>query len=155
MAQSLDPATLELLGRPRVIGLLAGRGPLGQLLATASNDVLVYTGSADTLRELRWVDRNGSQASPASEPIDAWDLRIAPDGRRIVVTEVDRQLRTLDVFIRTASQPAPVRLSLSTDADDSGVWSPDGLRVAWAGQRRKVMIRRRRRRVAGADHCHV
>jgi Tol biopolymer transport system component len=32
-------------------------------------------------------------------------------------------------------------VSLSTDADDSGVWSPDGLRVAWAGQRRKVMIR--------------
>ena len=50
-------------------------------------------------------------------------------------------MRTLDVFIRTAAQPAPTRLSLSTDADDSGVWSPDGLRVAWAGQRRKVMLR--------------
>ena len=32
-------------------------------------------------------------------------------------------------------------LSLSTDADESGVWSPDGLRIAWAGQRRKVMMR--------------
>src|SRR4029453_3861807 len=57
------------------------------------------------------------------------------------VTEIDRQLRTLDVFIRTASQPAPTRLSLSTDVDESGVWSPDGLRIAWAGQRRKVMVR--------------
>jgi Tol biopolymer transport system component len=57
------------------------------------------------------------------------------------VTEIDRQLRTLDVFIRTASQPAPTRLSLSTDVDESGVWSPDGLRIAWAGQRRKVMLR--------------
>jgi len=141
MAQTLDPSTLELVGRSRVVGLQAGRGPLGQLLATVSNDVLIYTGAAETLRELRWVDRQGNQAGPASEPIDAWDLRVAPDGRRIIVTEVDRQLRTLDVFIRTASQPAPMRLSLSTDADDSGVWSPDGLRVAWAGQRRKVMIR--------------
>ena len=25
--------------------------------------------------------------------------------------------------------------------DESGVWSPDGLRIAWAGQRRKVMVR--------------
>ncbi len=66
---------------------------------------------------------------------------IAPDGKRLVVTEIDRQLRTLDVFIRTASQPAPTRLSLSTDVDESGVWSPDGLRIAWAGQRRKVMLR--------------
>jgi Tol biopolymer transport system component len=32
-------------------------------------------------------------------------------------------------------------LSLSTDVDESGAWSPDGLRIAWAGQRRKVMIR--------------
>jgi len=68
-------------------------------------------------------------------------LRVAPDGRRVVVTEIDRQLRTLDVFIRTGSQPAPTRISLSTDADESGVWSPDGLRIAWAGQRRKVMLR--------------
>ena len=57
------------------------------------------------------------------------------------ITEVDPQFRTLDVFIRSGSQPAPKRLSLSTDADESGVWSPDGLRIAWAAQRRKIMIR--------------
>jgi len=87
------------------------------------------------------LKRDGSPAGSTTEPIDAWDLRIAPDGKRIVVTEIDRQMRTLDVFIRTGSQPAPARLSLSTDSDESGVWSPDGLRIAWAGQRRKVMLR--------------
>ena len=55
--------------------------------------------------------------------------------------EVDPQLRTLDVFIREGSQPVATRLSLSTDSDESGVWSPDGLRIAWAGRRRHVMIR--------------
>ena len=99
---------------------------------------MIYGAPGSTLRELRWLSRDGTPAGPTSEPIDAWDLRIAPDGRRIVVTEIDRQLRTLDVFIRTGSQPAPTRLSLSTDVDESGVWSPDGLRIAWAGQRRKV-----------------
>lgn len=141
MAQALDPKTFEPTGRPAVAGLPAGRGPLGQLLATASNDVLIYGAPGTTLRELRWVARDGSAAGPASEPIDAWDLRLAPDGRRVVTTEIDRQLRTLDVFIRTGSQPAPMRVSLSTDSDESGVWSPDGLRIAWVGQRRKVMIR--------------
>ena len=100
-----------------------------------------YGAPGTTLRELRWLKRDGTSAGSTSEPIDAWDLRIAPDGKRIVVTEIDRQLRTLDVFIRTGSQPAPARLSLSTDVDESGVWSPDGLRIAWAGQRRKVMLR--------------
>ena len=103
--------------------------------------MLIYGAPGSALRELRWFSRDGQPAGPTSEPIDAWDLRIAPDGRRIVTTEVDRQFRTLDVFIRSGSQPAPMRLSLSTDADESGVWSPDGLRIAWAGGRRKVMLR--------------
>jgi len=141
MAQPLDPKTLEPSGRAAVVGLNAGRGPLGQIFATATDDVLIYGASGTTLRELRWLKRDGTATGSTSEPIDAWDLRIAPDGRRIVVTEIDRQLRTLDVFIRTGSQPAPARLSLSTDVDESGVWSPDGLRIAWAGQRRKVLLR--------------
>ena len=141
MGQQLDANTFEPTGRAAVVGVPVGRGPLGQIFATATDDVLIYGAPGTTLRELRWLKRDGTPAGPASEPIDAWDLRIAPDGRRIVVTELDRQLRTLDVFIRTGSQPAPARLSLSTDADESGVWSPDGLRIAWAGQRRKVMLR--------------
>ena len=141
MAQSLDARTFEPTGRAAVVGLQAGRGPLGQIFATASDDVLIYGASGTSLRELQWLKRDATPAGSASEPIDAWDLRIAPDGKRIVVSEIDRQLRTLDVFIRTGSQPAPVRLSLSTDVDESGVWSPDGLRIAWAGQRRKVMVR--------------
>jgi WD40 repeat protein len=141
MAQPLDAVTFEPAGRAAVVGLQAGRGPLGQIFATATDEVLIYGAPGTTLRELRWVARDGSPAGPTSEPVDAWDLRIAPDGRRVVVTEIDRQLRTLDVLIRTGSQPAPARLSLSTDVDESGVWSPDGLRIAWAGQRRKVMLR--------------
>ena len=140
MAQQFDPATREPGPRPAVVGMNVGRGPLGQIFATAANDVLIYGAPGTALRQLKWLSRDGSTIGSPGEPVDAWDLRIAPDGRRIVVTEVDRQLRTLDVFIRTAGQPAPLRLSLSTDADDSGVWSPDGLRIAWA-QRRKVMMR--------------
>jgi Tol biopolymer transport system component len=141
MGQPLDPKTFDASGRAVVVGLPAGHGPIGQLFATATDEVLIYGAPGTTLRELRWLKRDGSPAGSTTEPIDAWDLRIAPDGERIVVTETDRQLRTLDVFIRTGSQPAPARLSLSTDVDESGVWSPDGLRIAWAGQRRKVMLR--------------
>jgi Tol biopolymer transport system component len=141
VAQAIDPATLEAAGRSHAVGMNAGRGPLGQIFATASSDVLIFGAPGTALRELRWVSRDGRQAGSTSEPVDAWDLRIAPDGRRVLATEVDRQFRTLDVVIRTASQPAPVRVSLSTDADESGVWSPDGLRIAWAAQRRKVMLR--------------
>jgi len=141
LMQPLEPQTLTPSGRSQPVGLVVGRGPLGQVFATASNDVLIYGAPGTALRELRWVSRDGEDIGRVSEPVDAWDLRIAPDGRRVAVTEVDPQLRTLDVFIREGSQPVGTRLSLSTDIDESGVWSPDGLRIAWAGRRRHVMIR--------------
>lgn len=140
MAQEFDPETFALRGRARAIGLRAGRGPLNQLFATASADVLIFGPPGTTLRELRWLSRTGA-AEWSSQPLDAWDVRVAPDGRRFVVTQVDPQLRTLDVMIRTATQPAPTRVSLSTDADESAAWSPDGLRVAWVSQRRKLLMR--------------
>ena len=141
VAHALDVEAQSLEGRSVPVGLSVGRGPLGQTFASAAADVLIFGAPATPLRELRWVSGDGTTIGRASEPVDAWDLRLAPDGRRVAVTEVDPQLRTLDVFIRSGSQPVGLRLSLSTDADESGVWSPDGLRIAWVSRRRSVMIR--------------
>jgi WD40 repeat protein len=141
VAHTIGSASNGLVGRSTPVGLSVGRGPLGQTFASAANDVLIFGAPASSLRELRWVSREGQALGRASEPIDAWDLRIAPDGRRVAVTELDPQLRTLDVFIRSGSQPVGMRLSPSTDVDESGVWSPDGLRIAWVSRRHNVMIR--------------
>ena len=141
VAQGIDVAARTLAGRSTPVGLSVGRGPLGQTFASAANDVLIFGAPATSLRELRWVSRDGQTIGHASEPVDAWDLRIAPDGRRVAVTEIDPQLRTLDVFIRSGAQPVGTRLSPSTDVDESGVWSPDGLRIAWVSRRRSVTIR--------------
>ena len=141
LSQALDLDARRLVGRSQAVGLGVGRGPLGQTSASAALDLLIFGAAGSALRELRWLTRSGDTIGRASEPIDAWDLRIAPDGRRVAVTEVDPQLRTLDVFIREGTQPVARRLSPSTDVDESGVWSPDGLRIAWASRRRYVMVR--------------
>ena len=141
MAQPLDPATWLARGRATLAGRPAGRGPLGQVFATAAADVLIYGQPGSRLRDLRWVSRDGATLGQAGEPAESWDLRIAPDGRRVAVTQLDPQFRTLDVWIRDGMQPVPTRLSLGTDIDESAVWSPDGRRVAWVGKRRHVMIR--------------
>ncbi len=141
MAQPLDPATWTTTGRSEVAGLPVGRGPLDQVFAAASPEVLIYGPPGTTLRELRWTARDGSTIGRLGEPLDAWGLRISSDGGRVAVTEIDAQTRTLDVWIREGSQPVPTRLSLSIDLDESAVWSPDGNRVAWVAARRKVTIR--------------
>jgi WD40 repeat protein len=140
LEQPIDLEAGRLTGRSRAIAHGVGRGPLGQISATVAADLLIHGGGDSALRELRWVTSSG-EAIRTSEPLAAWDLRIAPDGRRVAITEVDPQLRTLDVFIREGTQPAARRLSPSTDVDESAVWSPDGLRVAWAAGRRHVVVR--------------
>ena len=141
MAQPLDPATWLPAGRSMLAGVPTGRAALGQVFATAAADVLIYRAPGSSLRELRWVSPSGETLGRAGEPAESWDLRIAPDGRRVVVTQLDPQFRTLDVWIRDGTRPVPTRLSLDTDIDESAVWSPDGLRVAWIGTRRNIQIR--------------
>ena len=141
MAQPLDPTTWLPAGRSMLAGVPTGRAALGQVFATAAADVLIYRAPGSSLRELRWVSPSGETLGRAGEPAESWDLRIAPDGRRVVVTQLDPQFRTLDVWIRDGTRPVPTRLSLDTDIDESAVWSPDGLRVAWIGKRRNIQIR--------------
>ena len=139
MAQPIDPSAHP--SRAETIGLPVGRGPLAQAFLTAASDTIIYGPPGPSRRSLRWFSRDGAELETLAEPLDAWDFRIAPDGRRVAVTELDPQLRTLDVFVRERGQPAPRRISPSTDSDESGVWSPDGVRIAWASSRRHVMTR--------------
>ncbi|MEO8682291.1 MAG: hypothetical protein ABI665_24800 [Vicinamibacterales bacterium] len=141
IAQPLEPATGNTAGPSDVVGLPIGRGPLDQLFATASKDVLIYGEPGTSLRELRWVARDGSPAGRAGEPTEAWDLRISPDGERIAVTETDAQTRGLDVWLQDKAKPVGERLSLSIDGDTGGAWSPDGNRVAFVTARRRVTVR--------------
>ncbi len=141
MAQPLDPKTWTALGSAELVGLPVGHGPLDQLFATASADVLIYGAPGTSLRELRWVARDGTAVGRAGEPAEAWNVRISPDGERIAVTELDPQTRSLDVWLQDKSGPVPQRLSLSVDGDTGGVWSSDGNRVAFISARRRVTVR--------------
>jgi Tol biopolymer transport system component len=140
VSQRLDLENRRLAGEVAVLGVGVGRGPAGQLLAAAAGDALIFAPPSSTLRELTWFNRDGARESVMSTGVFG-AVRIAPDGRRVAVTELQPQLRTLDVVIFEPPNPVPIRLSRSTDADDSPAWSPDGLRVAWVSGRRKILVR--------------
>jgi Tol biopolymer transport system component len=107
----------------------------------SANGLLIYGAPRSTARELTWVTRAGVRAGAVGGPSDAWDVRIAPGGRAVAVTELDRQLSTLDVWIYDGVSPIPRRLSPSLDADEGAVWAPDGSRLAWVSGRRQVLTR--------------
>ena len=141
VAQRIDLETLSLVGRPQLLGSPVGRGPEHQLFATGAGDMLLYGAPMSAQRELRWLDRAGTVTGIVGEPMNAWDVRLAPNGNRTAVARVDPQLNTLDIWVYDERRPLPRRLSPAIDADDSPAWSADGARLAWVSGRRTVTVR--------------
>jgi eukaryotic-like serine/threonine-protein kinase len=141
LAQRLDVEAQTLTGRSVLIGTPVGVGPHNQLFATAAGDTIIYGAAASTLRELRWFDRAGTITGAVGEPMDAWDVRISPNGSSVAVARADPQLGTLDIWAYDGGRPLPRRVSSAIDADETPVWARDGHRLAWVTGRRTVTLR--------------
>jgi Tol biopolymer transport system component len=141
ISQTLDVAAGRLTGRAQLHGVRVGVSPLGQLLATAADDALVFSEPMTTQQELVWFSKEGERVERVGAPADIWSAAVAPDGRRVAATVLDPLLRTLDVVLFDGRTLMPTRLSLSIDTDEGPVWSPDGRRVAWVQGRHTIMTR--------------
>jgi eukaryotic-like serine/threonine-protein kinase len=141
VAQRINLDKRVLQDRPVLLGSSVGHSSEHQLYATAAADVLLFGAPPSTLRELRWVDREGAALGVVGEPMDASEVRIASHGATVAVTRSDPQLNTLDIWAYDDQRPLPRRLSPNIDVDDAPAWSRDGTRIAWVSGRRVVTIR--------------
>ena len=62
--------------------------------------------------------------------------QVAPDGRRVAVDVLDG--KQLDVWIYEMDQGPPSRLTLDPADDTKPVWTPDGRRVAFRLETRRL-----------------
>jgi Tol biopolymer transport system component len=141
VAQRLNLESLGLEGRPVLIGESVGHSAEHRLYATSGANLLLFGTPSSTLRELRWVDRAGATIGVLGEPMDAWEVRIAPRGTTVAVTRVDPQLNTLDIWAYDDQRPLPRRVSQNIDVDDAPAWSRDAGTIAWVSSRRVVTTR--------------
>jgi hypothetical protein len=141
VAQPLNPDDLSLSGRPQVLGASVGRDTSHRLLATVSEDLLISAPPMSTLRQLRWADRGGALHGTVGEPMEAWEVRIAPIGSSVAVTRLDPQLGTLDIWTYEGDRPLPRRISSAIDVDESPVWAPSATEIGWVSGRRALTRR--------------
>ena len=138
MAQPFDAARLQLEGEAVPveqgiqIGALAARGAF----SASDNGVLAYRsgGTAPPLT-LVWVSRNGTEQR-LSAPAHNYALpRLSPDGHRVAagIEEAENQIWLYDL-----SRDALTRLTFEGKANVDPIWTPDGKRIVFKGEKNHI-----------------
>ena len=127
LAQRFD-AERTLSGRATAVVTNVGIAG-GRALIAASARLLLASEAPAQARQLLWVQPDGGTA-PAADAGDYWQVRLASDDRTAAVTQLEPQLRTLDVYLLPlvpGSVASSLTLALAADTDP--VWAPTGRRV--------------------------
>ena len=94
--------------------------------------------------QLTWFDRAGRALGTLGEAAPYINLALSPDERRVAVALGTGSPENLDIWIIDIARNVRSRLTVDPGADGSPVWSPDGTRIAFGGQRSgKVSLRQK------------
>jgi Tol biopolymer transport system component len=170
MAERLDAAGLKLVGSPAPLQAVTGEGDIAWFDVSTGGTLVFVTyrdggrgfassfgsGSAHLVR----MGRDGRPTPLAGEMAPSGgDPRLSPDGRRLVMDHQE------DVWVLALERGTLTRISSAPGEDETGVWSPDGRWIAWAGSRegeKRALFRRRsdgsgaeERLWSDARHFHV
>lgn len=136
VGQEFDVSKRSLVGTPFVVAsrLLVGIGgghPRAAVSASR-NGVLAYrtrveTGSTD----LVWFDRTGKRLGTVGQSEEYSNPALSPDEKKLVVSRMDPQIRTRDLWLYDFSSGAFSRFTFGSADETNAVWSTDGRRIAF------------------------
>jgi Tol biopolymer transport system component/tRNA A-37 threonylcarbamoyl transferase component Bud32 len=130
MAQTFDEQRLELSGAPMLVAERVHSYLDTATVSSSENDILVYKSAAEN-SQLTWVDRLGRVVARVSEPGLYGGLNLSPDATRAVVVRVNPQVTSsATLWLFDFARGTSTRFA-STAGAESGVWSPDGSRIAF------------------------
>lgn len=130
LAQSFDPARLELTGEPLTVADPVGLSLMRFGLFSASpNGHLVYRPSSSA-SQLGWLDRAGRFELVSEEPELIRDLRLSPDGQHAVAV-IDAAAQGSDLWRIDLTSRRRIRLTFN-GGNWFPVWSPDVRQVLFS-----------------------
>jgi eukaryotic-like serine/threonine-protein kinase len=144
MAQPFDPDARQSTGDPFPLAeRVSTEGSRYMGVSVSENGTLVYAqGGTQGPQQLTWFDRDGRALGTVGEPAPYNSLALSPDERRVAVGLGTGTLDNRDIWIIDIARTLRSRLTFDPGADVAPVWSPDGTRVAFAGQRSgKISLR--------------
>ena len=127
-AASFDLERLELTGDTVSVVEGVGREPASGVahVGLSSSGTLAYVpeGALSAAHELAWFDRSGLRTLTPAPPRNYGNVRISPDGRRVVL-EIEQQAWVYDLARNTLT-----RASFGSGAI-TPIWTPDGERITF------------------------
>ncbi|HWI18117.1 MAG TPA: protein kinase [Vicinamibacterales bacterium] len=137
VARRLDLAGRVLTGDPVTLADRIGEdedGGRGGFTVSATG-LVAYRVGAGASRQFTWVDRAGTAVGVAGEP-DTNYLHVpelSPDGRRLALWRTVQG--NTDLWLLDLLRSGMTRLTFDAAAEVEPVWSPDGMRLAFASNR--------------------
>ena len=102
--------------------------------AVSDTGTLVYLAGESVTEgvDIQWLDRNGKASPLRTTHANWWNLRFAPDRRRLALQITDG---TDDIWIYEWSRDVLTRVTGNAGDNTVPVWTPDGHRLVFASTR--------------------
>ena len=131
MAQPLDPQSARLHGQAVALAerVRIAEGFQYAEISASTDSGIVYRTATRQLFQMTWYNRQGQPSGALAEPDAYTNLRISPDGSRIIVLRVGAGSQNSGwAMMESSHSIVPVTLG----ASGGMAWSPDGLRIAYS-----------------------
>jgi Tol biopolymer transport system component len=110
-------------------------GPVGLAgFSVSSNGVLAYH-AGESMSRLLWISRAGAQTGTVGPVAGYETVRLSPDGKRLAVDLKDPRTTAEDVHVFDLPRGTDRRVTTAPGAEFGPIWSPDGRRLVYAGDR--------------------
>jgi Tol biopolymer transport system component len=108
--------------------------------SVSQNGDLVYQhGINRSGTKLAWWDRNGKKIGNIPREAQVYlQMRISPDGERVAISEPDGTGVRNDIWLHEIKRDAWTRFTFDAATDGYPIWSPDGKKIVFGSDRKKV-----------------
>ncbi len=99
--------------------------------ATVVGDTLVRATPPRVRVIGEWFDARGERAGPAFEDENVSEVRLSPDGGRVLLSKRDATRGADDLWVLDLARTIRTRLTNTAGDEDAGCWFPDGSEVVY------------------------